>query len=429
MACVRKRNNSYRIEIFLGRDANGKQIRYTETYKPSEKGKRGKQEAIAYANTLETKYRQGQIMLGEKYTLASFVARWKEGQAFKKLGPRSQFQYCHDLEEFFLPILGNVQIDKIRVMDIDNIILQLDNGKRNAHTINKIIDSLNNVMKYAVKKKVINYNPIECCDRPTEKHSQKDIAFTPKQINEFLDFLTEPYTINYKEHKSKSPKSGKEFTVQAYSKEYTVPLMFRAFFWIAVATGCRRGELCALKWEDIDFTDNTIDINKGIASVPGKGQFESTTKTEYSNRVISVPQKAMDILKAWRKEEYQIMLSYGDAWQGHFQDDFEKNYVFIQSFGKVINVDTPYHEMKKIIKRYNEKYKGVKEPLPSYPLNGLRHTEASLVNFILVDDKANARRMGHSTPTTTMKYYISAYKEQDVKIAKQLDNLLTASPL
>lgn len=85
--------------------------------------------------------------------------------------------------------------------------------------------------------------------------------------------------------------------------------------------------------------------------------------------------------------------------------------------------------MKKIIKRYNEKYKGVKEPLPSYPLNGLRHTEASLVNFIIADDKANARRMGHSTPTTTMKYYISAYKDQDVKIAKQLDNLLTASPL
>ncbi len=62
-----------------------------------------------------------------------------------------------------------------------------------------------------------------------------------------------------------------------------LPLTYETYYVLAVFTGCRRGELCALKWSDVTIYDNydwaTINIYRSRSSVPGKGVVGESTKS------------------------------------------------------------------------------------------------------------------------------------------------------
>lgn len=62
-----------------------------------------------------------------------------------------------------------------------------------------------------------------------------------------------------------------------------LPLTYETYYVLAMFTGCRRGELCALKWSDVTIYDNydwaTINISRSRSSVPGKGVVEGSTKS------------------------------------------------------------------------------------------------------------------------------------------------------
>lgn len=75
---------------------------------------------------------------------------------------------------------------------------------------------------------------------------------------------------------------------------------------IALTTGCRRGELLALEWQDIDFDNCFITIDQSAQYIPGKGHITKDPKNETSKRTVPVPPSIMPLLKkykAWQNEE------------------------------------------------------------------------------------------------------------------------------
>ncbi|WP_281424898.1 tyrosine-type recombinase/integrase [Pseudonocardia nigra] len=59
--------------------------------------------------------------------------------------------------------------------------------------------------------------------------------------------------------------------------------------WLAMTTGARRGELCALRWNDVDFATAVIDIESSIAQI-GTRVWEKDTKTHQRRRIVLDPQ-------------------------------------------------------------------------------------------------------------------------------------------
>ena len=66
-------------------------------------------------------------------------------------------------------------------------------------------------------------------------------------------------------------------------------------------TEMRRGECCGLNWDDVDFDNCTINIQRSLLYLPEKGVFENDTKTYSSRRVIKVGQDIIDMLESFRK--------------------------------------------------------------------------------------------------------------------------------
>ena len=77
----------------------------------------------------------------------------------------------------------------------------------------------------------------------------------------------------------------------------------------------RRGEILALEWSDLDFSNNSISITKSTTIANGK-PITKTPKTKASIRKISVPAFLMELARNYRREQLQYRLSLGSEWVG-----------------------------------------------------------------------------------------------------------------
>lgn len=82
-------------------------------------------------------------------------------------------------------------------------------------------------------------------------------------------------------------------------------------FRVLAFTGARKGEILSLTWQDINFKDNTIRINKALAQGLNNKLIIQTPKTKTSVRTISIDPKTTEILKEWRKKTKRILFHAG----------------------------------------------------------------------------------------------------------------------
>lgn len=109
-----------------------------------------------------------------------------------------------------------------------------------------------------------------------------------------------------------------EEELNLYSKEELLHFLicleqensFKAYtlFHVLAFSGMRKGEVLALTWEDINFKDCEILINKALAHRKENRLYIKTTKTKSSRRTLKMDEKTMEILAKWRKKQNQDYL-------------------------------------------------------------------------------------------------------------------------
>ncbi len=202
-------------------------------------------------------------------------------------------------------------------------------------------------------------------------------------------------------------------------------LQWRVYFFIAIFGGLRRGEVCALTWEDIDFSKHVIKINKAFANTKN-GQILKAPKTDSAIRDLTLPDFCFDMLAELKKEQLQKVLLMGTAWNGHRnneEDNYNQNYVFTQYDGQPVNLSTPSHKFKEIIDMYNSTCEKEKDKLPNIRLHDLRHTNATLLLSQNTDIETVSRRLGHSKTSVTLDIYGHALPENDEKASLALKKM------
>lgn len=423
MANIRKVGNAYKITVSLGRDQNGNQIRKYLTYTPKEKApSKIQKEVQAAAVDFEQRVKNGKYYDGDSMSFRQFVSVWKRDFAKDNLTPGILEGYEKTLENKVYPEIGNLKIAKIRAPHIQDIYRKMKEAGNSPSTIRRTHAILSGIFKRAYMWEIIGENPCGRVSLPKSEDREGVAHFDVQQTEAFLRALTLPYTHTVKAHASRSRK-GTAKTIREHSETNYIHPQFVVYFNLAIFSGCRRGELLALNWSDIDFENHIISINKATAKAGGK-QVIKAPKTKAGYRDLNLPPSCFHLLHKWKLEQMELAVKLGDYWRGERGKDFDKNFIFIQDNGLQMDLGTPTHKFKEIIAAYNEQHAG-DDKLPEIRLHDLRHTNATLLISQNTDIKTVSARLGHSKPSVTLDIYTHALRENDEKASQSLEALLT----
>ena len=425
---IRKKGDSYYITVYDGSSTKGKTIRHYTTYKPDmfyQNGKPRSQAAIdkdveEFARQFENKIKRGESINDEDFFFEDFAENiWKPEWAETHLSQRCVEDYSDKLKRIFYRDLGKKKIGKIQAVDIQRIINHEIRRGLSIKTVQREFCAIRSVFKFAFKMSYIESNPCERVDLPRIKKRQEVECFTPDQAIAFLGALDTEFIDTYKEHYV--IRRGKKVKIEEYTEKHTVSTMWKLYFVLALVTGMRRGEMCALTWRDIDRKNRTIDISKSVSATKA-GILIKDPKTVESNRIITYPEICDSYFEEWYQEEKLQFDIMKKEWKG-ISNVFEDNNIFIQKNGKMVFLTSPSSKLKEIIERYN-KTVPKDEWLPMIKLHALRHSCASLMINQGVDIVMVSRRLGHSKISTTLDIYTHRLERNDQIASAALDGLL-----
>ncbi|MCR4904207.1 MAG: site-specific integrase [Butyrivibrio sp.] len=421
MASIKKRGNSYQIRICIGRTPDGKQKFYNESYHPTAKSeKKALQEVHERAAILERELKSGLRYEGNAFTFYDFAFMWRDEWAKNNLTTKVIENYFEIYNNHVFDEIGGIPVNKITALQLQKLINGLIKKRLAAATVKHIYTAINAVMRYAFKMSLINENPCERIDLPKIKNDNELHFFNLDQAKRFLNALDMPLIVNYSE-RTRKDNTGHNYSIAAYSTQKDVDFQFKVYFYLALYGGFRRSELLALTWNDIDFDENSISINKAITNVKA-GQKVKDTKSSAGVRKINLPDVCFKLLRLWYKEQKSLSVKLGTMWTGYRGIDYDNNFVFINGSGNMMSITLPRKKFKAIIKNYNsqvaDEYK-----LPDIRLHDLRHTSATLLLANGTDIETVSKRLGHSKTSVTLDVYGHALEEMDKKAAATLENI------
>ena len=166
------------------------------------------------------------------------------------------------------------------------------------------------------------------------------------------------------------------------------PTRWASFVLLALATGARRGELCALSWSDVDFEARTLTIARSLAQTKGRVEMKGT-KTGNVRRLTLSPW-AVDALRRQRALQAQDKLQ---APAGTYMDE---GAVFADERGQRVSPMAATKAFRKI---------ALAAGIASTRLHDTRHTAASHLIAGGVDVRTTAAMLGHTSPTVTLSTY------------------------
>ena len=126
--------------------------------------------------------------------------------------------------------------------------------------------------------------------------------------------------------RTEAPKAA-EIEVEALQEEdvakllealQDAPAQYSVITQLALLTGARRGEICALRWSDIAFDDATgtgvISINRTVQNIAGRGTVFTAPKTKRSRRCIKIGPECVQLLREYRQHQKAERFKVGSEW-------------------------------------------------------------------------------------------------------------------
>ena len=401
---------SYQIKVSRGRDkVTGKQLTpYTTTYTPH-KGwskKAIERDLHKFMGTFEESCKRGEVLTNEQKKQLILQEHEHSEQRKSEEARKITFdkyvevflnekvvEYSTGTLENYTNILkkasvafGGIKMEDIDFLKVKQYITDIQTNGRNTFsnkplshgTVIKYYIVLHAFFQNAVENKVISQSPMQNMKRPKarkDEASKKALVYTEIEIQKIIECLN------------------------------LESLKWKALIMFMIDSGCRRGEVAALRWEDIDFTTGKVNICKNGQYTPGKGTYINSPKNGKS-RVIYLTPVALEVMKEWRME--QRLLHFGQGIQ-------DTGFCFTKANGDMINPQEPTAYLRRFGKKYN---------LPGIHPHALRHTMATLSIVNGADIVSVSKKLGHSNTSVTLDIYSHANEE-----AQQRANAILANAI
>ena len=215
------------------------------------------------------------------------------------------------------------------------------------------------------------------------------------------------------EHKRALTVAEQELFLEFLASEKTQYHHWYPIFAVMVGTGMRVGEICGLRWEDVDVENGIIDVNHTLVyynhAVNGCYFNIHTPKTKAGKRQIPMLD---EVKEAFRMEKaYQ---EFNNIKCNVSVDGFT-NFIFVNRFGNLQHQGTLNKALRRIIRDCNEMQftKGKKNPvlLPNFSCHSLRHTFTTRLVEAGVNIKVIQELCGHTRSDVTLDIYTTVTKE------------------
>lgn len=356
----RRKDGSYMVQL----TADGKRI--TKYFKT-------KREANAWRIETLQKIQSGLFYAGPKLTLSEYFDEWlvaREGS----VKPKTNHQYRQIINQHINPVLGKIKINELQPAEIQALYNKKVESGIGIRTVGLIHSVLHCALNHALRLGIIFRNPC-------------DAVYKPKAQKREMNILDE--------------NQVRALLIAARGKRH------EALFKLAITTGMRKGELIGLKWSDLDWDTNQINVQRQVQRVPGKGLKYTQPKTAAGRRMIYLGADILQSLKDHLQRQWLEREFMGERWQDH-------DLIFPSSIGTPMSQSNLHREFKLLLQEAK---------LPDIRFHDLRHTAASLMLKQGVSVKVVQERLGHSDAAMTLNVYSHVIPGMQREAAEKMDEI------
>lgn len=361
---LRKRSKNYIVYLeYLDKETNKKKQKNMGSYPL-------KRDATRRLNEIKEEIYKEELLLPNEMIMKDFILDFLEKYK-TNLSITTYNVYMRTCKKYIIPLLGDTKLSNIRPIHIQNYVDDLV-GLLSPKTIKIHLNILNLAFKRAYRLKLIKENVVQYIEVPKGKKFKNEIY-----NSEDMRLLLE-----------KSKGTSLE-----------LPIV------IASGLGLRISEILGLTWNNIDFNDYTITVDKITVRDGGKVILKDP-KTESSVRTITAPKEIISMLKQLKKDRLSAKLKG------------EKSHRELIFYDKNLDPIAPDVISKKF------KYFLEINNLKHIRFHDLRHSHVTMLIEAKVPIKVISERVGHSSVNTTLNIYSHALKEMDQEASEKISNTL-----
>ncbi len=375
---LRKRGDAWELRAYVGTDPITNRQKYvTRTFRG---GKREAEEALARLVTEVS----GGGHAAQDTTVGDLIREWLD-LAKPELSPTTARGYEWIVKTYITPTLDKVPLARLRAAQLDRLYAKLrdeggqDGKPLSAATVRQVHAILRRALQQGVRWGWLATNPAT--------------QATPPRIRRPEVAPPEPADV-----------------LKLIETADTVDPDLAAFLRTSVTTGARRGELCALRWRDLDLPGRTVTIAHNLVEGPEGRLVEKDTKTHAARR-IALDVTTVEVLQAHRRRMDERARACGAEVR-------DAAYVFTRS----VDGTDPWvpNEVTKVFISLRNKV-----GLKNVRLHDLRHFAATRLLAAGVPVRTVSGRLGHANAATTLGVYAHFVEESDRDAADTLATLLT----
>ncbi|MEG2255014.1 MAG: tyrosine-type recombinase/integrase, partial [Vagococcus sp.] len=290
-----------------------------------------------------------------------------------------------------LPQISNLPLYKFTVDKCQELTNMWFNKYK---TYKRLVNLMNQIFEYAIKKQIIVSNPVSFVDLPVKRTDENERnVYSFEELSYFLDVLG----------------------VVASQKQ-------EMYFTLVAETGLRKSEALALTWNDIDFKNETLIVNKSVSKDSENNLVLETPKTKSSYRRIYITNSTLTrLLQSWKLKQQELLTYYNVT----ITD--ESQLLFTTNYNKIHQPSAPNEWLESIYRKHDKlieelqtstpskkafKLKDVIEthslalkPIKRLTIHEFRHTHCTLLFEVGVGPADVKQRLGHSSIKTTLEVY------------------------
>lgn len=326
----------------------------------------------------------------QNVTVNDLFRLWKSLK--RNLKGNTYANYCYMYAQFVEENIGKLAVCKLKRSDVKRFYNMLaDERGLKIATIDNIHTVLHQVLQLAVEDNYVRQN--------VSDHLLKELKMSHHFEENHRRALTIP---------------EQELFLAFLADEVCQYHHWHPIFAVMVGTGMRVGEVCGLRWCDIDLKEGMIDVNHTLVYYNHRNEHGCyfsvhTPKTKAGNRQIPMTEEVRAaFLEEKAYQEYNCL-------HCNVTVDGYGGFIFINRFGNVQHQGTLNKALRRIIRDCNDKQmlKGTKQPvlLPNFSCHSLRHTFTTRLVEAGVNIKVIQELCGHSRSDVTLDIYTTVTKE------------------
>ena len=367
---IRKRSDGrWEARLVIGHKKDGSPM-YKSVFAKTQK------QALKLLHTALETYRDVDLTEESRITLGEWLDKWMDEYMMFTLRESTLESYGCLIRNQVKPFIGSKPLSALTTSEMQKFYNKIKKeGRVREHPIHgkALADSmvrgihmmLHEALDMAVKERLIVKNPTNGTTVPKCNYAEKQVL-VDSQLDTFLA------------------------AIEAYPE-------WVDFFYTEVMTGLRKGEICGLKWSDVDFESGKLRVQRAVTRQKG-GIRIGETKTDTGMRVIVLPPSVLDMLRCRKAEALSEWIFYK-----------------LTNPCEPMSPDAAYRKLKIILKNAE---------LPLIRFHDLRHTFATHATDGGVDPKTLSGILGHTNASFTLDTYTHVTTDMQKKASVVVGNMM-----